>query len=151
MYHLRCTIYHLQCTIYHLRCTIYNVPVTICLLISSASIHTGTWASSPATLGAKRRFRSEDGERKLAEMTIFADRCCPCGEVKAKKEYQEGGDPPAGRSKRKRNIKRGATFLPHHGGLSSLIPHLSSLLCHCRFRGIAGEDAHVPCGCSITN
>ena len=24
-------------------------------------------------------------------MTIFADRCCPCGEVKAKKEYQEGG------------------------------------------------------------
>ena len=109
MYHLRCTIYHLQCTIYHLRCTIYNVPVTICLLISSASIHTGTWASSPATLGAKRRFRSEDGERKLAEMTIFADRCCPCGEVKAKKEYQEGGD----------------LFAPSWG---ALIPHPSSLI-----------------------
>ncbi len=46
--------------------------------------------TSPATLGTKRRFRSENGERKLAEMTIFADRCCPCGEVKAKKEYQEG-------------------------------------------------------------
>ena len=100
--------------------TIYNVPVTICLLISSASIHTGTWASSPATLGAKRRFRSEDGERKLAEMTIFADRCCPCGEVKAKKEYQEGGDLSA----------------PYG---APLISHPSSLLCHCRFRGIAGE------------
>ena len=90
----------------------------------------GLKASSPATLGAKRRFRSEYGERKLAEMTIFADRCCPCGEVKAKKEYQEGGDLSA----------------PYG---APLISHPSSLLCHCRFRGIAGEDAHVPCGCSL--
>ena len=81
------------------------------------------------TLGAKRRLRSENGERKLAEMTIFADRCCPCGEVKAKKEYQEGG----------------GTSLPRMGrpsSLISLIPH--PLPCHCRLRDIAGEDAFNP-------
>ena len=40
--------------------------------------------------------------------------------------------------------KKGLTSLPRMGRPSSLIPHLSSLLCHCRFRGIAGVDAHVP-------
>ena len=110
----------------------FNIGCSICCTRFYAySEHPqGTWASSPATLGAKRRFRSEYGERKLAEMTIFADRCCPCGEVKAKKEYQEGGDLSA----------------PYG---APLIPHLSSLLCHCRLCGIAGEDAHVPCGCSL--